>query len=225
MDWLALAAGTFLGALQAASHRPPEAQDPDRPAVSIRDFKGLRENNIFSPARPSRREHRPAAPAPAAPPPSPPPAKPRTPVVTGIVFSDGAWQVLVEDRNTDLKIKLFAQPRFLRAGEEFLGYRIESVAEGIVTVRAGDTVKDLRPGDSFPERVGPSPERREEAAAPAEGKREAVPPAVEAPAPDAAGKPGAAAPPAPDEEARRRVLEELKRKYQKKREELDFQEP
>lgn len=219
-----LVAGVLLGGPQAASSLPPEPQDPDRPRVSLRDFKGLRENNIFAPARPPRREHRTSS-SPAPPPPSPPaPAKPRPPLVTGFVFSetDQVWQVLVEDRNTDLKLKLFAQPRFLRAGEEFLEYKIESVTEQAVTVRAGDTVRELRLGDSFPERSGtpagspaPSSEGTSSAASPEAAE---APPAAAPAKPEDVSSPG-------NEGDRSRVLEELKKRYKKRREDLDFQEP
>lgn len=228
MDLLALATGTLLGAWQAASSLPPEPQDPDRPRVSLRDFKGLRENNVFAPARPPRRESRTPSPssAPPAPPPPPAPLKPRTPVVTGIVYSeeDQAWQVLVEDRNDDLKLKLFAQPRFLKAGEEFLGYVVESVTEGTVAVRVGETVRELGLGDSFPERLGTPPVPKGETAAPTGERPETAPAAEGAAPPVPEGKPGAISP-VPDDEARRKVLEELKKKYRKTREDLDFQEP
>jgi hypothetical protein len=220
--FLAIVAGAFLEMLQLAPDSiggPPEPQDPDRPRLSIRDFKGLRENNVFAPAKPvrtaaPRHEGRKetSAPPPAA------PAKPRTPVVTGFVFDDEtqAFQVLVEDRNSDAKLKLFAQPRFLKAGEEFLGYGIEAVDREVVTVKAGETVKELKVGDSFPEGVGKALEKTETPADPSSGeKTDAVP---------APGKAAEAAP-ALDEAVRNKILEERKNKFKKKRDEADFEQP
>jgi hypothetical protein len=223
--FLAIIAGALLEMLQLApvpAAGGPEPQDPDRPRLSLRDFKGLRENNVFAPAKtvrvtPPRHEGRKettSAPPPAA------PAKPRTPVVTGFVFDHAsqAFTVLVEDRNSDVKLKLFTQPRFLKAGEEFLGYVIESVDRETVSVKAGETVKLLRAGESFPEGVGPAPARTEapspappgEKAAGAAEPARAEPAKVEAPADDA---------------ARRKVLEELRSKFKKKRDESDFEQP
>ncbi len=212
---ITLAAGSLLWAAQAASAVPPEPQDPDRPRVSISDFKGLRENNIFSPHKPprpvKREESRPQAHAP--PPTAPPPARPKMPVVTGFFFDEasGAYQVVVEDRNTDPKFKFFDKPRFLKAGEEFMGWAVESVDMGLALVRVGDEVRELAAGGSLPEG----------AVAPA-----AVPQSGQGPA-ETAGPVVPKAEPAPaiDEAMRNKILEELRRRYRKKREESDFSEP
>jgi hypothetical protein len=221
--FLAIVAGAFLEMLQLAPDSLrgiPEPQDPDRPRLSIRDFKGLRENNVFAPAKPVRTaapRHEGRKEAPSSPPPAVP-AKPRTPLVTGFVFDDEtqAFHVLVEDRNSDVKLKLFTQPRFLKAGEEFLGYGIEAVDREVVTVKAGETVKELKAGDSFPEGVGKAPEKTEAPADPSSGeKTEATPAPVKA----------AEAAPALDEAVRNKILEERKSKFKKKRDEADFEQP
>lgn len=225
-DFLAFIAGSFLWTLQAAAPRTPEPQDPDRPRVSIRDFKGL-QNNIFSPARAPRpvvsRTEKPRESAPSAP--SASPGRARPPLVTGFIFDDmsQAYQVLVEDRNADLKLKLFTQPRFLRAGEEFLGYMIESVDLGVVSVRVGEEVGELRVGESFPEIARRAPEGTGSTAAPSS----AVPPAGAPPAGKAEPAPAAKTVAAPllDEAMRSKILEERKSKFKKKRDESDFEEP
>lgn len=228
--FLAIVAGALLEMLQMApvpSGGAPEPQDPDRPRLSIRDFRGLRENNIFAPAKPVRtsspRTEGGRKETPSAPPPSLP-SKPRTPVVTGFVFDhqSQAFQVLVEDRNSDVKLKLFAQPRFLRAGEEFLGYVIEAVDRETVSVRAGETVKALKAGESFPEGAVPAPVKTEAPAAPSPEKTEG--PAEPAKAEPSKGEPAKAEAPAEDP-GRHKVLEELRKKFKKKRDEADFEQP
>ncbi len=202
----AFAAGSLLWALQAASALPPEPQDLDRPTVSLDDFKGLRENNIFAPSKPARQESSRRHDSNGATPPS----KPKTPVVTGIVYDAKGreFRVLAEDRNSDAKLVVFTQPRFLKVGEEFLGYRIESVNQETVTVKAGETTAEIRAGDSFPEFDGWNLEKTA-------GEKAAALPAekVDPPAPPL------------DEAARSMILEKLKGKLKKNRKESDFEEP
>ncbi len=210
----------------AAASRTPEPQDPDRVRISVGDFKALRENNVFAPYR-ARRPDPPKPPAsqPSKPPPPPSAPRPRTPVVTGFVLEEqsGAFQVLVEDRNSDAKLKLFAQPRFLKAGEEFLGYTIESVSINTVSVKVGEEVRELRAGESFPANGGAVPVG---VAVPAGAP---VPePARTAPSGEAGGgasSEGAGAAPAMDEDTLKKILEERKKRFQKKRDEEDFNPP
>ncbi len=223
---LAFVMGSLLWAVQAAASRAPEPQDPDRVRISVGDFKALRENNVFAPYRPRRPDPpkpSPSQPTKPAPPPSAP--RPRPPVVTGFVLEEqsGAFQVLIEDRNSDARLKLFAQPRFLKAGEEFLGYMIESVSIDTVSVKVGEEVKELRAGESFPANGGAVPVG---VAVPA--GTPVTEPAGTAPAGGTVGdtsSEGAGAAPSMDEDTLRKILEERKKRFKKKRDEEDFNPP
>ncbi|HYE99362.1 MAG TPA: hypothetical protein VEJ18_10645 [Planctomycetota bacterium] len=127
----------------------PLPQDPDRPAVKV-DVAALKSHNVFSPHRTAPRASTGAS-APAAPAASAP-SRPKPPVVTGF-FLDAdtrAPKVVVEDRN-EARLKLLQEPKFLAAGDEVLGCRIESVADGVAVVVLGEVRKEVRVGDAFPD--------------------------------------------------------------------------
>jgi hypothetical protein len=152
-------------ALQAASARLEEPQDPDRPALSAVDLAALRGHNIFSPPRPprrtepSRREERrsEASSAPAAPP------RPRAPVVTGIYLdlSSGVHVAVLEDRNED-RLRQFREPRPARPGDAIGDFRVEAVEPDRLVLKRGEQTVTLRVGDALPDGAAPAP-----AAAPA----------------------------------------------------------
>lgn len=125
------------------------AQDPDRPAISAAELKALRDNNIFSP-RSAKRSSRPSYAGSRSTPPAP--VKPKAPVVTGIFFDSRtqAHHAIVEDKN-DAAHKLFKEPKFMKAGDEWSGLKLESVgADKAVFSRDGAT-KDVHVGESLPE--------------------------------------------------------------------------
>lgn len=184
--------------IQSASNGPASVE---RRPLALSEFEGLVANNIFSPAKVKRPEVR------SRPPYSTPsePAKPRPkpPVVTGFILEPGTtvYRVIIEDRNTDEKLKHFKEPKFLKAGDELLGWKVEAVGAQSATVRHGETVKELRTGESLPENGAAAPAA---SAAPSEPK-----PAEPAPVPSDSAS----------------ILEELKRKRNKQRSEEDFKRP
>jgi hypothetical protein len=217
--------GSLLLALQAsAAPRALEPQDPDRPALPLGDLKSLRETNIFSPPRPKREAPRPPVdPGKAAKPSAPvEPARPKPPVLTGIVFDQKArlHVALIEDKNPaprdsrDPDHRLFKEPMFVKAGEEIAGVRVESVDAAKVVIQIGETTRELKVGESFPDSVVKVPEGAGPAA-PGEAPVES--PAK--PAQAAAGtKPVDAAQSKPAEAGDiQKTLEELKKRYKKNR--------
>lgn len=202
MEWVAAA---FVQAAGSSAYVEP--QDPDRPALPLSDLKSLRENNVFAP-------HKVVRPAPKStykpsePKPPPPPPKPVPPVVTGIILDPETrvYQVIVEDKNS-ASLKLLKAPLFLKAGDEVLVYRIESVTGSIATVKLGETTKELKVGDSFPDAGLKAPEGAE---APS-----STTPSAEKNGGAAETKPAGEA--SPDEERRRKIREELQKKLGKKR--------
>jgi hypothetical protein len=176
-----------LGAVQGAN--------PERPELGEVQVDALRKKNIFSPFRTKPFD-----------PPKPPggttttstpaavPAKPKPPMVTGIVYDEASksFQVIIEDRNEE-KFRQLTGPKFLKAGEEVLDVRIESVAKDKVVVVRGEAKKELTAGDPLWE-----PEGSTSVAAPST----TTSPAVES-------KPA-------DPAVTNSVLEELKKKNKKK---------
>lgn len=141
MAWLLLAA-------LAGGGDEPLPQDPDRPAVRV-DLAALKTHNVFSPHRTAPRAPSAAGTTPAA---VAAPARPKPPVVTGF-FLDAdtrAPKMVVEDRN-EPRLKLLQEPKFLAAGDEILGCRVESVGDGAAVVVLGDVRKEVRVGDAFPD--------------------------------------------------------------------------
>jgi len=185
----------ILGAFQAAVPAGEGRKD-----LAESQVKALREKNIFSPFRtepfkpPGGSLSGGSRGTPSAP---PPPARPKAPVVTGIVYdaASGAFLAIVEDKS-DEKLRRLDKPRFLKAGDEVLGVRIEAVAKDKVTVVHGEARHELEAGTPLPDTAPPGPEG---AAAPA-----AAP--ASAPAGDRPADPGAV----------NSVLEELRRRNQKK---------
>jgi hypothetical protein len=122
-------------------------QDPDRPAIPAADLKALRENNIFAPRSAKNR------------PPRPPggssrtakedaPIKLRAPVVTCIFF-DTALQVhqaIVEDKNP-AGHKFFKDPMFMKAGDEWRGFKLESLTQDKATFNKGGVPKEVGIGE------------------------------------------------------------------------------
>jgi len=212
MSMIASLVSGVLWAVQAASARPAEPQDPDRPALSLSELKGLRDNNIFSPPKPKRtepsrredkREDRRSG-EPAAPP------RPKPALLTGVIFDlkTGTHLAIFEDRNPapkdskDPDLRQFKEPKFLSAGAELAGYVIESVSPEKVVIKKGEAVKELKVGESLPDDGAPA---------------SAVPPSPsEGPAP--AAKPEGAAEPKTEtkpsgnvEDVKKRLKEQLKK--------------
>ncbi len=226
---------------QSATPRALEPQDPDRPALAVSDLKSLRDTNIFSPPKPKRDPRPGPGPGGSKPPPPPPePARPKPPALTGIIFDvrAGVHVALVEDKNPaprdarDPDFRFFKEPRFLKAGEEVAGVRIESVEIGKVVIRHGDSTKELKVGEPlFDLPKAPEGAALPPSAAPGtEAKPEARPPdpAPSKPFDAAQGKPLDAAQGKPAEAADvQKTLEELKKKNEglKKKRNYDTDEP
>jgi len=186
-----------------------EPQDPDRPALPLADLKSLRENNIYAPYKKTPRKESRTSYTPSEPKPPPPPPKPVPPVVTGIILDPATkeYQVVVEDRNSE-RLKLLKAPLFLKAGDEVLVYRIESVTTRFATVKFGETTQSLKVGDSFPDAGFKAPEGAE---TPAPSTDKPVSTIETKPAETPSGEAS------PDEEKRRKIREELQKKLGKKR--------
>ena len=175
------------------------AQEVERPSISAAEIKSLRDMNIFAP-RNQKRKTSPSYSSSKSPSRFEPsaPAKPKPPLVTGIFF-DGkaqAWIVVVEDRN-ESSLKQFKEPKFLKTGDEVGGLKVGIVTAEKASFQKGDTVKELKVGESLP-----AEEKAVSVAAPSDDP-EAPPPA------EAEIKPV-------DAESNNRVLEELKKKRGKK---------
>jgi len=193
---------------KSSKNNPPPApvpvQDGERPALSAGEIKLLKDSNIFAPRskRPRKTEssrnsgsHSGTA--------SSVPQQPKPPVVTGIFFDAKvqAFLVVVEDRNSE-SLKYFKEPKFLKAGDEVVGYKVASVsAEKAVFVK-GETSKELKVGEAIPG---------------ADGKPVSVASSVEDPdaAPALDGEEKVEIKPQ-DEETKTKTLDEMKKKVGKK---------
>jgi hypothetical protein len=178
------------------------AQEGERPVISSAEIKSLRDSNIFAPRNQKRKapsytssSKGPSRFETAA------PAKPKPPVITGIFF-DGkaqAWLVVVEDRN-ESSLKQFKEPKFLKTGDEVNGLKVGAVTAEKAAFQKGETVKELKVGESLPaddKSVSAAP------SASATDDPEAPPPA------EVEIKPA-------DAESNARTLEELKKRRGKK---------
>ena len=174
----------------------PAPPAPSRPQIAAADLKALRETNIFSPYRARGEIPKPAtstATSRTTRSTSTYSRGPKPPLVTGIVLDPegGDHRVVVEDRNSS-SFRKFDKPKFLKAGDELMGYTIESVARDRVVLRRDEETKELAVGDSFPADGG---------AASGEG---------DAPSPSTGIK-------KLDDSTRNAVLEQLRQKLNKKR--------
>lgn len=183
---------------------PPPAQEGERPALSAAELKLLKDTNIFAPrstkrprytpgSRDSKRTETPST-----------PAKPKPPVVTGIFFDAKAemFLVVVEDKNVE-SLRMFKEPKFLKAGDEVVGFKVSAITADKATFVKGDVSKDLKVGEPMPgadgKPVSAAPGTEDpEAAAPEEG----VEPKVEIKPQDA--------------ETNNKTLEEMRKKVGKK---------
>lgn len=166
----------------ASTPAPVPVQEGERPALSTAEIKLLRDTNIFAPrsarrssprSSPSGRDriHSPST-----------PAKPKAPVVTGIFFDakSQAFVVVVEDRNLD-SLKQFKEPKFLKVGDEFAGFKVSSVTDEKAVFARGEVSKELKVGESLPAEDGkptsaaPATEDAASAAAPSEEPAEIRP--------------------------------------------------
>jgi len=149
---------TILAVLAAAGDEPQAkppppaapAPDPDRPAISAAELKALRETNIFAP-KGSKRAPKSSYSSPRSTTP-PPPYKPKPPLVTAI-FLDLATkehQVVVEDRN-DSAHRYFKEPKFMKAGDEWAGIKIDSISQDKAVFTQGGVSKEIHLGESLPE--------------------------------------------------------------------------
>lgn len=199
----------LLSALAGAGDEPqvkPGApvQDPDRPSLSLTELKALRESNIFSPrtvkrapVRSERSSGRPSVPV---------PYKQKAPVVTGI-FLDLATQshrAIVEDRN-DSAHRHFKEPKFMKAGDEWAGIKLESVTTEKAVFNKGGTMKEVHVGE-------PLPDSDEKPLSGAEPGEDVVADDGETPA----AKPARSETKTLTTEDQARTLEEMKRRLKKK---------
>jgi hypothetical protein len=133
-----------------AAPAPAPVQDGERPSLSVGELKLLKDTNIFAPKGTKKRST--AGPRTSSAPKDPPaPAKAKPPIVTGIFFDAKiqTFLVVVEDRNSD-SLKHFKEPKFLKAGDEVLGFKVASItAEKAVFVK-GDVSKELKVGEPMP---------------------------------------------------------------------------
>ena len=132
-----------------AAPAPAPVQEGERPSLSAAEVKLLRDTNIFAPKVLKKRYTPPPKP-PGGSKEAPAPAKPKPPVVTGIFFDAKAqcFLVVVEDRNSD-SLKLFKEPKFLKEGDEVVGYKIASVTAEKATFVKGEISKELKVGESM----------------------------------------------------------------------------
>jgi len=136
-----------------AAPAPAPAQDGERPALSAGEIKLLKDSNIFSPRSTKRPKYTPTSreksggrsETPSAPP------KPKPPVVTGIFFDakEQTFLVVVEDRNSD-SLKHFKEPKFLKAGDEVVGYKVSSITADKAVFVKGEISKELKVGEAMP---------------------------------------------------------------------------
>lgn len=147
-----------------------------RPDLTEAQIKALRDKNIFAPFR-TKPWPEPRTTSTGGTGTSSPrvevPSRPKPPVLTGIVYdaASGAFQAVVEDKS-DEKVRRLTGPRFLKAGDEVLGVKIESVQKDKVVVVLGETRKELGAGEPLPDTA---PEGTPGAATPETPKVEAKP--------------------------------------------------
>jgi len=152
---MSLLLAVLLGALPAdepqAKPAPPAAaaQDPDRPTISAAELKALRDNNIFAPKsavkRPPKREFSGTRTPPT-------PVRPKAPQVTAIFLDSAtqAYNVIVEDRN-DASRRFFKDPKFMKAGDEWSGIKLESVTQDKAVFSRDGASKEVHIGEGIAE--------------------------------------------------------------------------
>ncbi|HLY09051.1 MAG TPA: hypothetical protein VKW04_07110 [Planctomycetota bacterium] len=125
------------------------AQDPDRPAIPAAELKALRESNIFAPrsakGRPPRQTPGSKSSAPEI------PTKPKAPVVTGIFMDEKSQthRVIVEDKNDPIR-KFFKEPKFLKEGDEWGGYKVVSLSLDRAVFDKAGSLKEVNIGEALP---------------------------------------------------------------------------
>ncbi|HUR38264.1 MAG TPA: hypothetical protein VM222_02170, partial [Planctomycetota bacterium] len=80
------------------------------------------------------------------------PYRQKPPVVTAIFLdlASQAHQVIVEDRN-DSAHRYFKEPKFMKAGDEWAGIKIDSINQDKVVFSRGGSSKDVHIGEALPE--------------------------------------------------------------------------
>lgn len=199
-----------------------QAQDPDRPALSTTELKALRDSNIFSPRvvkpRVSRDRSKPSSTPPT-------PYRQKAPVVTGI-FLDAATQAhqaIVEDRN-DSAHRYFKEPKFMKAGDEWAGIKLQVVTLDKATFVKDGVPKEVKVGESLPDSDEKPTSAVDSAEDPVADDAETPPPAA-APSsgttpptskirkgPDASAAEGKSMNP----EAQQKTLDDMKKRIKKK---------
>lgn len=202
-----------------AEQGKPLAGDPDRPPIPAAEIKALRDNNIFAPRTANGGRPRPAKSGGGRS--EPVSTKPKPPVVTGLFFDPKSkgYQIVIEDRN-DASLKYFKEPRYLKAGDEWCGLKVESVAVNQAVCTLGSGTRVLQVGESLPE----GDWKPASAAKPSEDPLkddEFVPGPEENASPSPGKKAESSTPSAGD---RARVLEEMKRRAGKKNRPVDPEE-
>jgi hypothetical protein len=213
---------TMLAVLAAAGDEPQAkpappvapAQDPDRPAISAVELKALRDTNIFAP-KGAKRISRPSSTSPRVTAP-PAPYKPKPPVVTAIFLdlATQAHQVIVEDRN-DSAHRYFKEPKFMKAGDEWAGIKIDSINQDKVVFSKGGSSKDVHIGEALPEvevKLLSSADPSEEGA----GDDGESPATTESATSPAKFRKTSTEPKTQTSDEQNRVLDEMKRKNKKK---------
>jgi hypothetical protein len=146
-------AGDELPAQAAKSPVPasPPVQEGERPSLSAAELKLLKDTNIFAPRSAKRPRYTPSSKESKGRTETSTPPKPKAPVVTGIFFDAKAdtFLVVVEDKNSE-SLKLFKEPKFLKAGDEVLGFKVTAVTADKATFVKGDVSKDLKVGEAMP---------------------------------------------------------------------------
>jgi hypothetical protein len=134
-----------------AAPAPAAVQDGERPSLSAAELKLLKDSNIFAPRSTKRPRYTPSSRDRGGKSEASIPAKPKPPVVTGIFFDAKAdtFFVVVEDKNSE-SLKLFKEPKFLKAGDEVVGYKVTAITADKATFLKGDVSKDLKVGEAMP---------------------------------------------------------------------------
>jgi len=185
-----------------AAPAPAPVQDGERPSLSAGELKLLKDTNIFAP-KGTKKRTTPGPRPPNTPKDPPAPARPKPPVVTGIFFDAKAeaFLVVVEDRNIE-SLKHFKEPKFLKAGDEVLGFKVASITSEKAVFVKGDVSRELKVGEPMPG---------------ADGKPVSAAPAVDDPeaAPLPEGEEKVEIKPQ-DAETNNKTLEEMRKKVGKK---------